>query len=72
MNRIGDVCLLSSFCFIFLMFRTLDFSSLTLLIPFFQNKTFILFNIKFNYLFIISFFLFFGVISKSAQIGLHT
>ena len=71
-NRIGDVCLLSSFCFIFLMFRTLDFSSLTLLIPFFQNKTFILFNIKFNYLFIISFFLFFGVISKSAQIGLHT
>ncbi len=71
-NRVGDVCLLISFCLIFFLYGTLDFSILNLLIPFFKHEFFLIGSIKFNLLFLIGFFLFIGVLSKSAQIGLHT
>ena len=71
-NRVGDVFLLASFSLIFLLFGTLDFSILNVLIPFFQEEFIYLSFIKINLLYLISLFLFFGVVSKSAQIGLHT
>ena len=60
-NRIGDFCLIVSILFLFLNFKTLDFSTLFLLIPF----------LDFKILNIIGGFLFLGAVGKSAQLGLH-
>ena len=71
-NRVGDVSLLASFSIIFLLYGSLDFSILSAIIPFMQNEYIFIFNMKFNLLFLIGLFLLIGVLSKSAQIGLHT
>ena len=71
-NRVGDVSLLAAFSVIFLLYGTLDFSILKTLIPFYKFEYIYIFNYKINLLFLIGLFLLFGVLSKSAQIGLHT
>lgn len=71
-NRVGDVFLLAAFSVIFFLYGTLDFSILKTLIPFYQLEYIFIFGFKINLLFLIGLFLFIGVVSKSAQIGLHT
>ena len=72
LNRIGDCGLLLAIFAIFLMFRTLEFSVIFAITPFFEHKTFIFLNYEFNVLNFIAFFLLVAAIGKSAQIGLHT
>ena len=72
MNRVGDFSLLIGIFLIFFYYKSVDYSTLTILTPFFRDKTvdFLFFN---AYLLdLIGIFLFFGAVGKSAQIGLHT
>ena len=72
-NRVGDVSLLSAISLIFFLTGSVDFSVLTLLIPFLQLDYILLFmKFKINILYLISILLTISVLSKSAQIGLHT
>src|SRR5689334_24633451 len=66
MNRIGDVCLLISFFYIYLVFGTFNYDIIFCL----SNCNYMTNDIFF--LFFISLFLFFGAMGKSAQLGLHT
>lgn len=69
LNRVGDFGLLVSILLIFVNFKTLDYYTLTLLVPLFKMKV-LIFN--FNLINTICFCLFIGAIGKSAQLGLHT
>jgi len=71
-NRVGDWGLAFGIFLIFLFFGTVDFLSIFALSPHLLNETvdFISFPIRLADL--VSFFLFFGVVGKSAQFGLHT
>ena len=71
-NRVGDFALGVGLVLIFLFYRTLDFSTVFAITPFFEGKTFIFLNQDFQLLNVICFFLFIGAVGKSAQIGLHT
>ena len=72
-NRVGDVSLLSAIALVFFLTGSVDFSVLTLLIPFLQLDYILLFmKFKINLLYLISMLLTISVLSKSAQIGLHT
>lgn len=72
LNRIGDCGLLLAIFAIFLSYRSLDFSVVFALTPYFEQKTFFFLNYEINLLNFISFFLLVAAIGKSAQIGLHT
>jgi proton-translocating NADH-quinone oxidoreductase chain L len=72
LNRIGDCGLLLAIFAIFLTFRTLEFSVIFAVTPFFEQKTFMFLNYEFRLLNFIAFFLLIAAIGKSAQIGLHT
>jgi NADH:ubiquinone oxidoreductase subunit 5 (subunit L)/multisubunit Na+/H+ antiporter MnhA subunit len=72
MNRIGDFGFLCGSLLIFYLFRSLDFSIVFLLSPYFKNITFSFLGFNCGCLDTISFFLFVGSMGKSAQIGLHT
>ena len=71
-NRVGDFGFLCGVFLIFYIFRTLDFSVLFLLVPFFIENSFSILGVNFFCLDTICFFLFLGSMGKSAQIGLHT
>lgn len=72
MNRIGDFGLLLGILLLFYFMRTVDFSVVFALAPYFMLKTFLFFGFKLEILTFICIFLFIGSIGKSAQIGLHT
>ena len=72
MNRIGDIGLLIGILTLFYYFRTVDFSIVFVLVPYFLLMKVKLWNKTLSLLFIISIFLFIGSIGKSAQLGLHT
>lgn len=67
-NRIGDFSLIIGILFIFVYFKSVDYSSIAVLIPFFSETTLFSFKV----LDIIGLFLFIGAVGKSAQLGLHT
>jgi proton-translocating NADH-quinone oxidoreductase chain L len=71
-NKIGDSFFLLGLLIIFHIYRTLDFAIIFSLTPYLVNKYFLFCG--FNCLIIdtICFFLFIGVMTKSAQLGLHT
>jgi NADH-quinone oxidoreductase subunit L len=71
LNRVGDVGLVISICLIFNLFKTLDFTVIFPLIPFFSNDFFFFFEYVHS-LTLISLFILLGAIGKSAQFGLHT
>jgi NADH-ubiquinone oxidoreductase chain 5 len=70
-NKIGDFGFIVAIVLIFYIFKTVDFQSLFILVPFFKNTfiNFLGFNV--NVISLISALLFIGCIGKSAQIGLH-
>ena len=72
LNRIGDFCLIMGILIIFINFKSIDYTTVAALTPFFKTKTVNFLNIDFNILFIIGLFLFLGAVGKSAQLGLHT
>jgi NADH:ubiquinone oxidoreductase subunit 5 (subunit L)/multisubunit Na+/H+ antiporter MnhA subunit len=71
-NRIGDFGFLIGLCFLFYLFRSVDFSVVFTLAAFFKDIKFTFFGLNVFYLDIICLFLFLGSMGKSAQIGLHT
>lgn len=71
-NRIGDFFLIISLLIVFIFFKSLDYSTLSVLTPFFKNYTIYFLNLNVNLISTISFFLFLGAVGKSAQLGLHT
>jgi len=72
MNRLGDFGLLLGILLLFFFFRTVDFSVVFVLAPYFMLKQFSLLGFDFEILTSVCIFLFIGSIGKSAQIGLHT
>lgn len=71
-NRIGDLGVILGVALIFIQFKTVEFGSLFLLIPYSLDESFYCSGISFNNLTLISSCLFIGAIGKSAQVGLHT
>ena len=71
-NKVGDFGLALGIFMIFAFFKSIDFSVVFSLIPYFANVNIFLFTFEFNLIESISFFLFLGVLGKSAQIGLHS
>lgn len=72
LNRIGDFSLVLGMLVLFCNFKSLDYASVAILVPFFKNFNVNLFNFNFNVLNCIGLFFFIGAVGKSAQIGLHT
>ena len=71
-NRVADFALTIGIVAIFYTFKSLNFSIVFALAPFFTNQVFLFMNYHVSILSIISIFLFLGAMGKSAQIGLHT
>ena len=72
LNRIGDFGLLIAILLIFTNYKAIDYSTIAVVTPFFENITINFLNFKVNLLNIIGFFIFIGAVGKSAQLGLHT
>ena len=70
-NRVGDVGLALGICICFLVFKTVDYSTIFALTPCVLNKNLTFFSFDLNALSVITFLLFWGVLGKSAQIPLH-
>jgi NADH-ubiquinone oxidoreductase chain 5 len=72
LNKIGDFGVLIAICLIFLVFQSVDFSTVFALVPYFFNKTVFFLFWEVNVITLICFLLFIGAVGKSAQLGLHT
>ena len=70
-NRIGDWGLAFSFCVLFFFFKSIDYSVVFCLSPFFIHEFVMFFGFVLPIHELIAFCLFLGVIGKSAQFGLH-
>jgi proton-translocating NADH-quinone oxidoreductase chain L len=70
-NRVGDYGFICGFLLIFYFFKTLDFSVVFVLAPYYSGVSIIFFGLNFFCLDIICALLFIGAMSKSAQVGLH-
>jgi len=71
-NRVGDSCIIISISIIFYYFKTVDYSTIFIMYPYFLNVNFIFMGFTFNVLNTIGLFMLVGCMAKSAQIGLHT
>lgn len=70
-NRVGDLGLAISMCSVFLTFKSLDYSVVFSLCPFAIDSSFSFLFFNVDRLTVITFFIFWGALGKSAQIGLH-
>jgi len=70
-NRVGDIGLALGICITFLTFKSVDYVTVFALVPIVIDKKFSFLGFNFDVLSIISFLLFWGVLGKSAQCGLH-
>ena len=70
-NRVGDVGLMLGICASFLVFKTVDYSIVFSLQPNVIDNNLFFFSFEFSAMTIIAFLLFWGVLGKSAQFGLH-
>jgi NADH:ubiquinone oxidoreductase subunit 5 (subunit L)/multisubunit Na+/H+ antiporter MnhA subunit len=70
-NRVGDLGLVLAISAIFVTFKSVDYMVVFALTPNVINNSFSLFSFEFDRLTVIAFFLFWGAVGKSAQIGLH-
>lgn len=71
-NRIGDWGLAVGIFFIFLYTGSVDFFTVFNVLPLLTDDHFLVLGVSVKVLDLIAFFLFFGVVGKSAQFGLHT
>jgi len=75
MNRIADVFFIIGILLVFLFFKTTDFITVMNLLPILVNEeinSYFFFYKNFNFIELITLFLFIGSIGKSAQIIFHT
>jgi len=72
MNRIGDVGLALGIFGLFLVFKSVDYSTVFAMAPFMVNEKITFLNFTFNAYNCICILLFVGSVGKSAQLGLHT
>jgi NADH:ubiquinone oxidoreductase subunit 5 (subunit L)/multisubunit Na+/H+ antiporter MnhA subunit len=70
-NRVGDVGLAIGISITFLTFKSVDYATIFALVPCAVDKVITFINFELNVLTVISFLLFWGVLGKSAQLGLH-
>jgi len=70
-NRVGDVGLMLGICAIFLAFKSVDYAVIFALTPVLIDKTLLFFGFNLSVISVVSFLLFWGVLGKSAQLGLH-
>ncbi len=70
-NRIGDIGVVLAMLIIFDSFKTLDYSTVFALVPYYYGASYNFIGTSVNLLDLISLLLFVGVAGKSAQIGLH-
>jgi NADH:ubiquinone oxidoreductase subunit 5 (subunit L)/multisubunit Na+/H+ antiporter MnhA subunit len=70
-NRIGDLALLIGLSILFFNLLSLKYVVIFSVIQELLNYNFICFGFLVNYIDILCFFLFFGAMGKSAQLGLH-
>ena len=71
-NRVGDLGLAIGIFIIFLLFGTLNFDEIFILVPEFTKTKLSIFGGEFNAITLICVFLFIGAMGKSAQFLLHT
>ena len=72
LNKIGDFGVLIAIVLVFIVFQSVDFSTVFALVPFFFNKTVFFLFWEVNVITLICFLFFIGAVGKSAQLGLHT
>lgn len=72
MNRIGDFSLLIGIIIIFIYYKSVDYATVSVLIPSLKTDSVNFLNLNLNLVTIIGVFLFIGAVGKSAQLGLHT
>jgi len=70
-NRVGDVGLMLGICTAFLAFKSVDYAVIFGMEPVMIDKTLSFFGFELSVLSVISFLFFWGVLGKSAQLGLH-
>lgn len=71
-NKIGDFSFMLGIVSTFVLFKSVNFGVVFLLVPFLTDNKFCLFSYQINSIFFICFFLFIGAVGKSAQLSLHT
>jgi NADH-ubiquinone oxidoreductase chain 5 len=71
-NRVGDFGLIIGLSLIYTLFKSLNYFVVFPLTNLYINDSIYFFNIEFNAINLICFFIFLGAVGKSAQIGLHT
>jgi len=71
-NRIGDFGLSLAMFAIFVIFKSLDFTTVFAMVPYVLESPWLIYIITIDKLTLISILLFIGAVGKSAQIGLHT
>jgi len=71
-NRIGDFGLALGVFTIYLVFNSLEYTTVFALAPSFYKSSIIFLNFELDTLTIICILLFVGAVGKSAQIGLHS
>lgn len=71
-NKIGDFSFMLGIVSIFVLFKSVNFGVVFLLVPFLTDVNFCLFSYQLNSILVICFFLFLGAVGKSAQFSLHT
>jgi len=72
MNRIGDFSLIIGIIIIFIYYKSVDYATVSVLIPSLKTDSVNFLNLNLNLVTIIGIFLFIGAVGKSAQLGLHT
>ena len=71
MNRVGDFGLILGLIVMFKVFKSLDYSIVFSLAPYFKDETIIFLGLELNSITVICLLLFLGAVGKSAQLGLH-
>jgi len=71
-NRVGDIGLCLGLCGIFVLFHSLEYTTVFSIASSLDAAVFQFFGFTFKFVDFICFFVFWGAVGKSAQIGLHT
>jgi len=71
-NRIGDFGLALGIFSIYILFNSVEYSTVFALVPLFESDSLNFLGLNFHALTLISVLLFVGAVGKSAQLGLHT
>jgi len=71
-NRIGDFGLALGIFSIYILFNSVEYSTVFSLVPFYEKTSICFLGFEFHGLTLIAFLLFVGAMGKSAQLGLHS